>query len=89
MRSNTSTFNTTNSWNYIKTANDNSMIPQNNSQPLNTTNGMKVSHWNCNSIKNKINEFLVIIQLNQPDLISLNEIKCCETWAIERLCVNS
>ena len=30
----------------------------------------------------------MFIESNQPDIISLNEIKCCETWANETLFVN-
>ena len=32
-------------------------------------------HWNPNSIKNKYYEFLNFINVNKPDLISLNETK--------------
>ena len=87
MRSNISILNTSNSWHLIETANENSMI-QANIPSMNTEESIKVIHWNCNSIKNKINEFLIFIQLNKPDLISLNETKCCETWANELLCIS-
>ena len=86
-RSNFSFQNTTNSWHLIEPANDNSII-QINTRSLGSLEGIKVVHWNCNSIKNKINEFLVFIQLHKPDIVSLNEIKCCETWANETLNIN-
>ena len=33
-----------------------------------------VVHWNCNSVKNKIEELKLFIDKNRPDVISLNEI---------------
>jgi exonuclease III len=46
-------------------------------------NDIKVNHWNCNSIKNKQLEFKNYLHVNKPDVVSLNEIKCCNNWANE------
>ena len=48
-------------------------------------NDIKVNHWNCNSIKNKQLEFKNYLHVNKPDVVSLNEIKCCNNWANELL----
>ena len=39
---------------------------------------MSITHWNCNSIKNKKTEFINFLNLKKPDLVSLNETKLGE-----------
>ena len=35
-----------------------------------------IVHWNCNSIKNKIELLKFFLSNNKPDVVFLNEIKC-------------
>jgi exonuclease III len=47
----------------------------------NKINNTIITHWNCNSINNKIEEFKLFLNTNKPDIISLNEIKNIEIKA--------
>jgi hypothetical protein len=47
----------------------------------NQKTNLKIIHWNCNSIKDKIDTLKAFLQDEKPDLMSLNEIKCNETEA--------
>lgn len=44
-------------------------------------NSLKIVHWNCNSIVNKIHDLKIYISLHEPDIISLNELKINEIKA--------
>ena len=50
-------------------------------EPTVSIKNIIVNHWNCNSIKNKELEFKLFLQQNKPDIVSLNEIKCCNNLA--------
>jgi exonuclease III len=39
---------------------------------------LKIIHWNCNSLGNKIEEFKHFLSVNKPDIVSLNETKINE-----------
>lgn len=39
-------------------------------------NSLKIVHWNCNAIMNKIEDLITFINSVNPDIICLNEIKC-------------
>ena len=39
---------------------------------------LTITHWNCNSINNKIEEFKIFLLKYKPDIISLNETKVNE-----------
>ena len=42
-----------------------------------TNKQFKAIHWNCNSLKNKVSELKQFLRDHSPDIMSLNEIKCC------------
>jgi exodeoxyribonuclease-3 len=48
---------------------------------INKTKNIKIVHWNCNSINNKIEEFKLFLLKYKPDIISLNETKINEITA--------
>jgi exonuclease III len=39
------------------------------------TNELKITHWNCNGIRNKATELGYFLKESKPDIVSLNEIK--------------
>jgi len=43
----------------------------------NTDLQLKISHWNCNSLNNKLEIFNIFIKTFQPLIVSLNETKMC------------
>jgi exonuclease III len=40
--------------------------------------GLKIMHWNCNSLLGKLPEFHLYIEEQKPDIILLNEMKTCQ-----------
>ena len=84
----TQTFNTNIELNNIET--ENSIHDASTINRLTSSNTkFKITHWNCNSVKNKANELKQFLKENNPDVISLNEIKCDEKWANEILNIDN
>ena len=46
---------------------------------------LKIMHWNCNSIKDKVEGLSRLLKKEKPDVFSLNEIKCNENEANDKL----
>ena len=84
----TQTFNTNIELNNIET--ENSIHDASSINRLTSSNTkFKITHWNCNSVKNKANELKQFLKENNPDVFSLNEIKCDEKWANEILNIDN
>ena len=71
---------------FLNNENNNNSV--NNSPNINSINNIKIIHWNCNSVKNKIDELKQFLFINKPNIMSLNEIKCNEYEANEFLNIN-
>jgi hypothetical protein len=68
----------------LSNINNEQNFPVNNSNTISLSNkiakhnNLKILHWNCNHLKNKIEFIENLIEKYDPDVISLNEIKCNE-----------
>ena len=56
-----------------------------NNHQNNNSKTFRIIHWNCNSIKSKDKLLELYLFYSQPDVVSLNEIKCDKFWAVQHL----
>jgi exonuclease III len=59
----------------------NSSVNRDNKENNLNRNNLRLVHWNCNSLNNKIDEFKDFCFTNKPHVISLNETKLSEDRA--------
>ncbi len=77
--------NSTHVKNLIINKNRYSTTPEGNKTQNSHQSKINIIHWNCNFLKNKLPDILNYIEIESPDVICLNEIKCESSEEVNHL----